>query len=43
MSVLNFLLSKAKTALGYQQSFEELLEAGNVSDALALMSCDNSQ
>ncbi len=43
MSVIDFLYSKFKTAVGYQQSFEELLEAGNASDALALMSCDNSQ
>ncbi len=43
MSVFNFIYSKFKTAVGYQQSFEELLEAGNVSDALALMSCDNPQ
>lgn len=43
MSVLNFIISKVKTAVGYQQSFEELLEARNVSDALALMSCDNPQ
>lgn len=41
MSVIDFLYSKFKTAVGYQQSFEELLEAGNASDALALMSCDN--
>lgn len=43
MSVIDFIYSKFKTAVGYQQSFEELLEAGNVSDALALMSCDNTQ
>lgn len=43
MSVLNFIISKVKTAVGYQQSFEELLEARNVSDALALMNCDNPQ
>lgn len=43
MSVIDFIYSKFKTAVGYQQSFEELLEAGNVSDALALMSCDNPQ
>lgn len=43
MSVIDFLYSKFKTAVGCQQSFEELLEAGNVSDALALMSCDNPQ
>ena len=43
MSVIDFIYSKLKTAVGYQQSFEELLSAGNVSDALALMSCDNPQ
>lgn len=43
MSVIDFLYSKLKTAVGYQQSFEELLEAGNASDALALMDCDNAQ
>ena len=41
MSVFDLFLSKLKTAVGYQQSFEELLQAGDVSGALALMSCDN--
>ncbi len=41
MSFFNYVQSKLKTAVGYQQSFEELLEAHNIGDALALMTCDN--
>lgn len=41
MSFFNYVQSKLKTAVGYQQSFEELLEANNIGDALALMTCDN--
>lgn len=40
MGILDFLFSKFKTSVGYQQRFEELVEAGNIPAALALMSND---
>lgn len=43
MSVFDFILSRLKTSIGYQQSFEELVQAGNVTAALALMSNDELQ
>ena len=43
MSIFNLFVSKLKTAVGYQQTFEQLLQAGNVGEALAMMSCDNPQ
>ena len=41
MSVIDLFFSKFKTAVGYQQSFEELVNAGNIGGALSLMSNDN--
>lgn len=41
MNVIDLFFSKFKTAVGYQQSFEELVNAGNIGDALSLMSNDN--
>ena len=43
MGIFDFILSKLKTSIGYQQSFEELVQAGNVTAALALMSNDELQ
>lgn len=43
MGIFDLIFSKLKTSIGYQQSFEELVQAGNVSAALALMSNDELQ
>src|SRR5574344_2032509 len=43
MGIFDFIFSKLKTSIGYQQSFEELVQAGNISAALALMSNDELQ
>lgn len=43
MGIFDLIFSKFKTAVGYQQSFEELVEAGNITGALALMSSNELQ
>lgn len=40
LNLFEFLFSKAKTALGYQQEFEEMVQAGNISGALSMMQND---
>ena len=36
-NIFDTLFSKMKTALGYQQQFEEMVQAGNIAGALSLM------
>lgn len=43
MGIFDYFFSRVKTSLGYQQTFEQLVEAGNIPAALSLMSCDNVQ
>lgn len=43
MGILDFLMSKVKASIGYQQGFIELLEAGNVQGALSLMANDEQR
>lgn len=39
-NLLESFFSKVKTALGYQQQFEEMVQAGNITGALSLMQND---
>lgn len=39
-NIFELLFSKVKTALGYQQEFEAMVQAGNITGALAMMQCD---
>lgn len=42
-NIFETLFSKVKSALGYQQQFEEMVQAGNITGALAMMQCDLPQ
>ena len=42
-NIFETLFSKVKSALGYQQQFEEMVQAGNISGALAMMQNDLPQ
>lgn len=39
-NIFEALFSKVKTALGYQQQFEEMVQAGNITGALSMMQND---
>lgn len=43
MGIFDFWISKVKTSLGYQQSFIDCVEAGNIADALGMMCNDSTE